>query len=132
MTADTATDPTLTADERTALARWDQLATWGNPYLSPVRVAALGGEFTSRADFVTALRGADGDQLAACLSELTALQDRADVERRDAEENNPFEAMDAERLAEATRAAQFRQTTDGRLERVIELLEELVGRGSQA
>jgi hypothetical protein len=121
----------LTPDQRTALARFDDLAQWSNPYTTPIALGSLGGDFRSRGDFLAALRKADSYALAACLSELTALQDRYDEERRHADEHDPVEAHSRELIAEANRAAAFRATDSGRLERVIELLEQLVERGRQ-
>jgi hypothetical protein len=122
----------LTPDQRTALARFDDLSRWSNPYLTPISLASLGGEFRGRSEFLDALRRADSNQLAACLSDLTALQDRYNAERAHAEANDPAEAMTREMFEESNRAARFRATDSGRLERVIELLEQLVERGSQA
>lgn len=109
--------------QRRCVRRFDDLAAWENPHARPVL-----GRFASRAALIDALRTIDQDALDTLDRELADDQDRVEQERERWRDFDPMAEINAERAEAAQRAAEFRASPEGRAERQIELLEQILER----
>jgi hypothetical protein len=107
--------------QRQCLKRFDDLAHWANPYLTPVL-----GRFRSDADLIDELRTIGQTELEVLDRALAAEQDRVAAEREYFRDFDPTADFNDARRRELEALEQFRRSPEGRQERQIELLEQIL------
>jgi hypothetical protein len=114
--------PNFTPGQRTVLGRLVDITKWQNLRISPIEID--GRVIRDEADLIEMLGRADVETLTRLDAALAAEQDRVKRERA-AIADHDRSLADAERR-ELEEAERFRRSPEGRQERQIELLEQIL------
>jgi hypothetical protein len=114
----------FTPDQREAVRRYDYAAAWSHTTVDGLRIA--GTDIRHRADLIDALRTITASDLATLNEVLRTATQRADEEREYFRDFDPMADFNDARRRELEALEQFRRSPEGRQERQIELLEQIL------